>query len=117
MKRRATRVFGIAAAAAAAFAASLTAQDLDPPALTLTLPNYGMTPIGQVAGMEGGAFVARANDASSNWYNPAGLALAEKSSISSSAGTYQSFSLVPEELTTDDTGGSSPWSAASMTSS
>ena len=98
MKRRATRVFGIATAAAA-FAASLAAQELLQPAgFSLTLPNYGMTPIGQVAGMEGGAFVARANDASSNWYNPAGLALAEKSSISSSAGTYQSFSLVPEEL-------------------
>ncbi len=107
MKRRATRIFGIAAAAAA-FAVSLAAQELLQPAgFSLTLPNYGMTPIGQVAGMEGGAFVARANDASSNWYNPAGLALAEKSSISSSAGTYQSFSLVPEELTTDDTGGSS----------
>jgi hypothetical protein len=106
MKRRATRVFGIAAAAAA-FAVSLAAQEIEPPALTLTLPNYGMTPIGQTAGLEGGAFVARANDASSNWYNPAGLALAEKSSVSSSAGTYQSFSLVPEALSRDDSGGSS----------
>ena len=75
--------------------------------MTLTLPNYGMTPIGQTAGLEGGAFVARANDASSNWYNPAGLALAEKSSVSSSAGTYQSFSLTPEALSRDDSGGSS----------
>jgi len=106
MKPRATRVFGIATVAAA-FAASLAAQELSPPALTLTLPNYGMTPIGQTAGLEGGAFVARANDASSNWYNPAGLALAEKSSVSSSAGTYQSFSLVPEALSRDDSGGSS----------
>jgi len=106
MKPRATRVFGIATVAAA-FAASLAAQQLEPPALTLTLPNYGMTPIGQTAGLEGGAFVARANDASSNWYNPAGLALAEKSSVSSSAGTYQSFSLVPEALSRDDSGGSS----------
>ncbi len=69
---------------------------LEPPAFTLTLPNYGMTPIGQTAGLEGGAFVARANDASSNWYNPAGLALAEKSSVSSSAGTYQSSASSPK---------------------
>jgi len=108
MKSRATRIVGIAIAAVG-FAAGLAAQDfdLDPPDLTLTLPNYGMTPIGQVAGLEGGAFVARANDASSNWYNPAGLALAQKSSVSSSAGTYQSFSLIPEDLTNDDSGGSS----------
>jgi long-subunit fatty acid transport protein len=107
MKSRATRILGIAIAAVG-FAAGLAAQELlQPSGFSLTLPNYGMTPIGQVAGMEGGAFVARANDASSNWYNPAGLALAQKSSISSSAGTYQSFSLVPEELTKDDSGGSS----------
>ena len=107
MKPRADRVLGIAIAAVG-FAMGLAAQELlQPSGFSLTLPNYGMTPIGQVAGMEGGAFVARANDASSNWYNPAGLALAEKSSISSSAGTYQTFSLVPEELTRDDSGGSS----------
>ena len=107
MKSRATRVVGIAIAAVG-IAAGLAAQELvQPSGFSLTLPNYGMTPIGQVAGMEGGAFVARANDASSNWYNPAGLALAAKSSISSSAGTYQSFSLIPEELTRDDSGGSS----------
>ena len=108
MKSGATRVVGIAIAAAG-YSLSLTAQEfvIQPPGFTLTLPNYGMTPIGQVAGLEGGAFVARANDASSNWYNPAGLALARNSSVSSSAGTYQSFSLIPEELTRDDSGGSS----------
>jgi hypothetical protein len=108
MKRSAARVLGIGIAVAG-LAGALEAQDfvIQPPGFTLTLPNYFMTPIGQVAGLEGGAFVARANDASSNWYNPAGLALAEKSSVSSSAGTYQSFSLVPEELTRDDSGGSS----------
>jgi hypothetical protein len=66
-----------------------------------------MTPIGQTAGLEGGAFVARANDASSNWYNPAGLALAHQSSVSSSAGSYQLLSVVPEDLQTEDSGGSS----------
>src|SRR5262245_28137634 len=107
MNRRAARVLGIAFAFAS-LAGVLTAQlVIQPSGFSLTLPNYGMTPIGQVAGLEGGAFVARANDASSNWYNPAGLALAQKSSVSSSAGTYQSFSLIPEQLTRDDSGGSS----------
>ena len=107
MKSRATRVLGIAIAAVG-FTAGLGAQELlQPSGFSLTLPNYAMTPIGQTAGLEGGAFVARANDASSNWYNPAGLALAQKSSVSSSAGTYQSLSLIPEELTNNDSGGSS----------
>ncbi len=108
MKRRAVRVLGIATAAAG-LAASLAAQDfpLEPRGDTLTLPNYFMTSIGQTGGLQGGAYVARANDASSNWYNPAGLALAQKAQISSSAGTYQLLSLVPEDLTSDDTGGSS----------
>jgi hypothetical protein len=108
MKPRMARLVGLAVLTGS-FGSGLAAQDfvIQPPGFSLTLPNYGMTPIGQVAGLEGGAFVARANDASSNWYNPAGLALAQKSSISSSAGTYQSLSLVPEELTKDDTGGSS----------
>jgi long-subunit fatty acid transport protein len=108
MKWRATRVLGLATAAAA-FAACLVAQEfvIQPPRVSLTLPNYSMTSIGQVGGLQGGAFVARANDASSNWYNPAGLALAEKAQISSSAGSYQILSLVPEDLTNDDTGGSS----------
>ena len=108
MKPRTARVVGLALVTVG-LASGLAAQSfiIQPPGFTLTLPNYGMTPIGQVAGLQGGAFVARANDASSNWYNPAGLALAQKSSISSSAGTYQSFSLVPEELTRDDSGGSS----------
>ncbi len=108
MTRRAARVLGIAIATAG-LAASLAAQDfsLPPPEFSLTLPNYFMTSIGQVGGLEGGAFVARANDASSNWYNPAGLALAHTAQISSSAGSYQVLSLVPEELTNDDSGGSS----------
>jgi hypothetical protein len=108
MKPRTARVVGLTLVAVV-FASGLTAQSfiIQPPGFTLTLPNYNMTPIGQVAGLQGGAFIARANDPSSNWYNPAGLALAQKSSISSSAGTYQSFSLVPDDLSSEDSGGSS----------
>jgi hypothetical protein len=109
MNTRIVRVLGITAAAAVSLAAVLPAQELDiaPPGFALTLPNYLMTPIGQLGGLEGGAFVARANDSSSNWYNPAGLALATASSVSSSAGSYQLLSVIPEDLTSEDTGGSS----------
>jgi hypothetical protein len=79
-------------------------QNLVPPPITITLPNYNTIPVGQVGGFEGGAFVARADDASSNWFNPAGLSKATVSSISSSAGTYQFLSVVPKELESKDTG-------------
>ena len=108
MKTRAGRILG-GAVAALSLAASLQAQDfiIHPPSFTLTLPNYNMMAIGQVGGLQGGAFVARANDSSSNWYNPAGLALAQRAQISSSAGSYTLFSLVPQDLTSDDSGSSS----------
>ncbi len=109
MKNRIVRSLGISVSAAVSLGTVLSAQNpiVDPPGFTLTLPNYLMTPIGQVGGLEGGAFVARANDASSNWYNPAGLALAHQSSVSSSAGSYQLLSVVPTDLQKDDSGGSS----------
>ena len=40
------------------------------------LANANGVPPGQTANLEGGANVARADDSSSNWYNPAGLARA-----------------------------------------
>jgi long-subunit fatty acid transport protein len=110
MDKRTVRSPGVFVCTFLGLAASLFAQNppiIQPPGFTLTLPNYLMTPIGQTAGLEGGAFVARANDASSNWYNPAGLALAHQSSVSSSAGSYQLLSVVPEDLQTEDSGGSS----------
>ncbi len=63
------------------------------PPTNVLLPNYAGVPIGEVAGLEAGAFIARANDSSSGFYNPAGLALAEKTSVSGGAGMYQ-FNLV-----------------------
>jgi hypothetical protein len=75
-----------------------------PPAVTvppvnLILPNYNSVPVGEVAALEGGAFLARANDASAGFFNPAGLARAEQSSISGSSGTYQFGSVSPDRLT------------------
>lgn len=68
------------------------------PAVSLILPNYNAVPVGEVAALEAGAFVARANDTSAGFYNPAGLALAQQSSISGSAGAYVFGSVSPEAL-------------------
>jgi hypothetical protein len=59
------------------------------PAVSLLLPNYNSVPLGETASIEGGAFMARANDSSAGFFNPAGLAHAERSSISGGAGAYQ----------------------------
>lgn len=53
------------------------------------IPNYDRVRIGQVEGLEGGAYVARTGDSGSNWYNPAGLALADRSSLNASATAYE----------------------------
>ena len=61
------------------------------------LPNYTRVALGQREALEAGAYVARTNDAVANWYNPAGLALSEKSSLNASSNAY--------ELTTTTLGG------------
>jgi long-subunit fatty acid transport protein len=68
------------------------------PAVSVVLPNYNTVPIGEVASLEGGAFVARADDASAGFYNSAGLARAERTSVSGSAGAFQFSSVSPEGL-------------------
>jgi hypothetical protein len=74
------------------------------PPLNITLPNYNGVPAGEIGGLEGGAFVVRANDSSAAFYNPAGLALAEQTSISGSAGVFEVDSVSPENFS--KTGGS-----------
>lgn len=53
------------------------------------VPNYDRIRIGQVEGLEGGAFVARTGDAGANWYNPAGLAVATETSLNASSSAYE----------------------------
>ena len=57
----------------------------------LIAPNYDRIPIGDIGGLEGGAFTARADDASAGWYNPAGLVKIKRSSVSGNATIYESF--------------------------
>ena len=74
-----------------------------PPAVTtvplnILVPNYNGVAVGEIGSLEANAFVARANDASSAFFNPAGLALATQTSVSGSAGVYQFASIAPESI-------------------
>ena len=62
------------------------------------LPNYERVPIGQREGLEGGAFVARTDDAGAGWYNPAGLALSEKSGLNASSNAYELTTITLEGI-------------------
>jgi hypothetical protein len=54
----------------------------------LVFPNYDNVLVGKNQAIEGGAYIARANDASANFYNPAGLVAAEKTSLNASSTGY-----------------------------
>jgi hypothetical protein len=54
----------------------------------LLFPNYDNVLVGKNQALEGGAYIARANDASANFYNPAGLVAAEKTSLNASSTGY-----------------------------
>jgi hypothetical protein len=82
----------------------LSAQTVELPPSNVVLPNYDSIPIGLTGGLQSGAYVARAQDDTANWYNPAGLSQAQTSSISTSAGTYQLLSLDIEQLPDKGTG-------------
>src|SRR5512137_1299268 len=58
-----------------------------PPSAILT--KYDRVLIGQEEALESGAFVARVGDSTAVWYNPAGLALVDRSVIGASATGYE----------------------------
>ena len=62
--------------------------------------SYDRVPIGQREGLEAGAYVARTNDAAAPWFNPAGLALSEKSSLNGSSNAYEVTSITLEGIGT-----------------
>jgi long-subunit fatty acid transport protein len=88
MKRSFPWIAALAAAAlpAAAIAQSAPALPLPPSAI---LTNYDRVLIGQEEALESGAYVARVADTASGWYNPAGLALVQRSVIGASATGYE----------------------------
>lgn len=67
---------------------ALGAQDFTIPP-TGVLNNYDRVQVGQREALEAGAYIARSNDAGAGWYNPAGLALVEKSNLNASANAYE----------------------------
>ena len=87
----------MAAVALAAFPLSALAQTPDvltsPP--NIVVPNYEGIPVGPFAGLEASAYVARTDDPSAAWFNPAGLSRAKGAQISGSAGLYQYTKLSP----------------------
>src|SRR5215471_9215793 len=84
-------------------AAAQVDQVATPPP-NIVLSNYNSVPVGPYGGLEGSAYVARIDDPSASWFNPAGLAHQAAAQISGSAGVYQRTAVAPAAL--PDQGGS-----------
>jgi len=84
-------------------AAAQVDQVATPPP-NLVVSNYNSVPVGPYGGLEGSAYVARIDDPSASWFNPAGLAHQAAAQISGSAGVYQRTQVAPVAL--PDQGGS-----------
>jgi hypothetical protein len=77
------------------------AQDVDSlvtPPPNVVLPNVNGVPVGPFGGLEGGAYVARVDDPSAAWFNPAGLSRAKSAQITGSAGLYQFTTVAADSL-------------------
>jgi len=64
----------------------------------IMVPNYNSVAAGQIGSLEANAFLARADDGSSAFFNPAGLTLAKQTSVSGSAGVFQFAAVSPDNL-------------------
>jgi hypothetical protein len=72
-----------------AFPFAALAQALPVPTpKNVVLPNYDNVLVGLTQGLEATAFIARVDDAAATFYNPAGLALAKKTSLDASSNGY-----------------------------
>jgi hypothetical protein len=84
--------------------AAVAASAQTPPVLApsnVILPNYTPQGPGLTAGLEGGASVARGDDASANWYNPAGLSRVKNSSLFATGGAIQWLHVTPNAFPTN----------------
>ena len=68
------------------------------PPPNLVIGNYNSTSVGPYGGLEGTAHVARVDDPSAAWFNPAGLSRQATAQISGSSGMYQRTVVAPEAL-------------------
>jgi len=64
----------------------------------LVFPNYDNVHLGKDQALEGGAYIARAGDASANFYNPAGLVHSERSSLNASSTGWEWTKLSSQAL-------------------
>jgi hypothetical protein len=71
-------------------------QALFPP--NVIIPNNYSLPIGQIGGLEGNAYTARAADPTALWFNPAGIAGANISTVSASTGSFRVLTVSPQLL-------------------
>src|SRR5215510_12739772 len=69
----------------------------------LIFPNYDNVLVGQNQALEGGAYIARVDDAAANFYNPAGLVVSEKTSLNASSTGYVVTRVSSEALSTSVT--------------
>ena len=97
MKSRRSPVTLIVAACLALAAATAFAQSPLPVLApsNVVLPNYTAQAPGLTSGLEGGAAVARGEDALSTYYNPAGLSRVKQSSLIASGGAMQWVHVTP----------------------
>lgn len=86
--RRSTAACWALFTAIAAAGGARAQQDFTVPP-TLLVPNYDRVYPGLLEALEGGAFVARARVAPALFYNPAGIALADRTVLNASAQGYQ----------------------------
>lgn len=86
------RALGWALLIVLAPAGPVRAQDFSVPP-TLILPNYDRVFPGLTEALEGGAFIARARNAPALFYNPAGIALTDRTVLNASAQGYQLVTL------------------------
>ena len=68
------------------------------PPPNIVIANYNSTPVGPYGGLEGTAYVARIDDPSAAWFNPAGLSRQPSAQISGSSGVYQRTAVAPQAL-------------------
>ena len=57
-----------------------------PPSVVIT--NYDRVLVGEQESLEAGAFVARVQDTTAGWYNPAGMALVDRTAIGASGSGF-----------------------------
>jgi len=99
MKSPVGTLVALVALAVPGMAAAQTAPPAETTApLNVVVPNYNGVAVGEIGSLEANAYVARSNDASSTFYNPAGLLLAGNASVSGSAGVFQFADVTPENL-------------------